>query len=67
MVCGNIQEKPNANAKLQMVHMRFDPELLKRVEDFQLANRFETRTETERWLIHAALDKKLKPAKKGES
>jgi len=45
----------------QMVHMRLDAALLKRLEDFRFAHRFQTRTEAVRWLIEAALDKKLAP------
>jgi len=45
----------------QMVHMRMDQMLLKRVDDFRFKNRFETRTEAFRWLLAWALDQKPKP------
>jgi hypothetical protein len=47
----------------KMINIGFSPELLERIEDFQFANRFKTRVEAIRWLVGAALDKKLKPAK----
>jgi hypothetical protein len=45
-----------------------DRELLGRIDGFWHDNRFPTRAEAVRWLIEAALDKKLAPkaAKKGE-
>jgi hypothetical protein len=49
-----------------MVHMRLDAGLLKRLEDFRFEHRFQSRTEAARWLMQAALDKKLRPAKKGD-
>jgi metal-responsive CopG/Arc/MetJ family transcriptional regulator len=48
----------------QMVHMRLEPTLLKRLDDFRFKHRFASRTESVRWLIKAALDAKLAP--KGE-
>ena len=39
-----------------------DPKLLARIDEFWHVNRFATRSEGVRWLIEAALDKKLKPA-----
>jgi hypothetical protein len=45
----------------QMVHMRMDAAILKRVDDFRFKHRFESRTEAVRWLIKAALDAKLAP------
>jgi hypothetical protein len=47
----------------QMVNMLYDAGLLKRIDDFRFQHRFESRTEAIRWLIQAALDKRLKPAK----
>ena len=41
--------------------MRLHAALLKRLEDFRFENRFQTRTAVVRWLIQAALDKKLTP------
>ena len=46
-----------------------DPDLLSRIDGFWHDNRFPTRAEAVRWLIQAALDKKLAPkaaGKKGE-
>jgi len=48
----------------QMVHMRLDQALLKRLDDFRFKHRFESRSEAARWLMRAALDAKLAP--KGE-
>jgi metal-responsive CopG/Arc/MetJ family transcriptional regulator len=45
----------------QMVNMLYDADLLKRIDDFRFQHRFESRTEAIRWLIQAALDKKLAP------
>ena len=50
----------------QMVHMRLNTTLLQRLDNFRFAHRFQSRTEAARWLMLAALDKKLKPAKKGD-
>jgi hypothetical protein len=55
---------PEEDDSKQMIHMRLDGDLLKRLEDFRFANRFQTRTEAVRWLIEAALDKKLAPKRK---
>jgi metal-responsive CopG/Arc/MetJ family transcriptional regulator len=38
-----------------------DRELLDRIDEFWHDNRFPTRAEAVRWLIQAALDKKLAP------
>ena len=48
----------------QLVHMRLESELLKRLDDFRFKHRFQTRTETARWLIDWAL--KQKPTPEGE-
>jgi metal-responsive CopG/Arc/MetJ family transcriptional regulator len=48
----------------QMVHMRLDQALLKRLEDFRFKHRFESRSAAARWLMKAALDAKMTP--KGE-
>ncbi len=42
----------------QMIHMRLEGQLLKRLEDFRFKYRFETRTEALRWLLTWALDQK---------
>jgi metal-responsive CopG/Arc/MetJ family transcriptional regulator len=47
----------------QMVNMLYDMDLLKRIDNFRFQHRFDSRTEAIRWLIQAALDKRLKPAK----
>ena len=44
-----------------MLNFFIDKELLDRVDDFWHEHRFATRAEAVRWLIHAALDKKLAP------
>jgi metal-responsive CopG/Arc/MetJ family transcriptional regulator len=49
---------------VQMVHMRVDQSLLKRLDDFRFKRRFGSRSEAARWLMKAALDAKLAP--KGE-
>jgi metal-responsive CopG/Arc/MetJ family transcriptional regulator len=48
----------------QLVHMRLDQTLLKRLDDFRFRYRFESRSEAARWLMKTALDAKLAP--KGE-
>ena len=45
----------------QMVHMRLDQSLVKRLEDFRFKHRFDSRSEAARWLMKAALDAKLTP------
>lgn len=45
----------------KMINIGFAPELLERIETFRFENRFQTRVEAIRWLVGAALDKKLKP------
>jgi hypothetical protein len=51
-------------ADLQMVHMRLEAALLKRLEDFRFKHRFGSRTAAARWLLGWALDQK--PAPKGK-
>lgn len=48
--------------KKQMVHMRIDARLLKRLDDFRFKHRFESRTEAACWLMKVALEKKPVPA-----
>jgi metal-responsive CopG/Arc/MetJ family transcriptional regulator len=48
----------------QLVHLRLDQALLKRLDDFRFRQRFESRSEAARWLMKAALEAKLTP--KGE-
>ena len=47
----------------QPVHMLFEPELLKRIDDFRFKNRFESRTESIKWLLDWALNQKPAVAK----
>jgi hypothetical protein len=42
----------------QMIHMRLDQVLLKRLDDFRFKNRFESRTEAARWLLDWSLNQK---------
>jgi hypothetical protein len=46
---------------LKLLHILFDPVLLKRMDDFRFKNRIEGRSEAIRWLAKAALDQKLTP------
>jgi metal-responsive CopG/Arc/MetJ family transcriptional regulator len=45
------------------LNLSLPDDLMERIEDFWHDNRFNSRSEAIRWLIQAALDKKLKPAK----
>jgi metal-responsive CopG/Arc/MetJ family transcriptional regulator len=47
----------------QMVHMRLDRTLLKRLDDFRWRNRIESRSEAARQLLALALANNLKPEK----
>jgi hypothetical protein len=49
-----------ANGK-QLVHLLMDEPLLKQLNDFRIKFRLDSRSETARWLIKAALDKDLAP------
>lgn len=44
-----------------LVHMLFDNALIKRIDDFRFAHRFQSRTATVRWLIQWALSKNPTP------
>jgi len=51
------------------LNLSLPEDLADRIEDFWHENRFSSRSEAIRWLLQAALDKKLKPSKaavKGE-
>jgi metal-responsive CopG/Arc/MetJ family transcriptional regulator len=50
----------------QMVHMRFDETLLKRLDDFRFKNRIESRSESIRWLLDWGLSQKPSVPKKEE-
>jgi metal-responsive CopG/Arc/MetJ family transcriptional regulator len=50
---------------MQMVHMRVDVTLLKRLDDFRFKHRFESRSEAARWLMKLALDQKPTPRTEG--
>jgi|CZKX01.1.fsa_nt_gi hypothetical protein len=52
-----------AQQQKQMVHMRLDRTLLKRLEDFRLRYHLGSRTAAARWLLETALDLKLSPKK----
>ena len=45
----------------QMIHLRIDQALLRKLDDFRFKKRFESRSEAARWLMKAALDAKLAP------
>lgn len=45
------------------LNLSLPDELMIRIEDFWHENRFGSRSEAIRWLIQAALDRKLKPVK----
>ncbi len=47
----------------QAVHMLFEKQLLKRLDDFRFRHRFESRTDTIKWLLAWALDQKPVPEK----
>ena len=46
--------------------MRYDDQLLRRVDDFRFKHRFESRSEAVRWLLDWALKQKPVPEQKGE-
>jgi metal-responsive CopG/Arc/MetJ family transcriptional regulator len=52
----------------QLIHMLMDEPLLKRLDNFRIKYRLDSRSEAARWLMKAALDKDLapKPAAKKE-
>jgi hypothetical protein len=45
----------------QMIHMRMDQSILKRLDDFRFKHRFESRSDAARWLLNWSLDQKPKP------
>jgi metal-responsive CopG/Arc/MetJ family transcriptional regulator len=47
----------------KMVHMRLEATLLRRLDDFRFKYRFESRSETARWLLEWALSNKPVPPK----
>ena len=49
--------------KLQMVHLRLEPETLDRLDDLRFKYRFESRSEVVRWLLDWALSQNPKPKK----
>ncbi len=51
------------NTDKPIINLVIGSELLSAVDDFWHENRFVSRSEAIRWLIQAALDKKLKPTK----
>jgi hypothetical protein len=42
----------------QLVHMRIDAELIKKLETFRFRHRIETRTEAIEWLLNWALERR---------
>jgi metal-responsive CopG/Arc/MetJ family transcriptional regulator len=52
--------------KGQLLHMRYDDQLLRRVDDFRFKHRFESRSEAVRWLLDWALKQKPVLEHKGE-
>jgi metal-responsive CopG/Arc/MetJ family transcriptional regulator len=56
-------EKAAKDDTKQMVHMRLDPALLKRLDEFRWRHRIESRTEAARQLLTLALASNLKPEK----
>jgi len=49
---------PRKEDEKQMVHMRLEESLLKRLDDFRFKYRFESRSQAARWLLRWALDQK---------
>jgi metal-responsive CopG/Arc/MetJ family transcriptional regulator len=52
-----------ATEQKQIVHMRLETTLLKRLDDFRFKCRFESRSEAARWLLKWALRQKPVPTK----
>jgi metal-responsive CopG/Arc/MetJ family transcriptional regulator len=52
---------PEPQAVKQMVHMRLEQALLKRLDDFRLKHHFDSRTAAARWLLEWALSQNPKP------
>jgi metal-responsive CopG/Arc/MetJ family transcriptional regulator len=52
---------PRERKETQLVHMKIDLNLLKRLDDFRFKHRFESRSEAARWLLIWALDQKPRP------
>jgi hypothetical protein len=48
----------------QMVHLRLEETLIRQLEDFRFRHRFPTRTAAVKWLLRAALQRKLAPGQK---
>jgi Arc/MetJ-type ribon-helix-helix transcriptional regulator len=48
-----------------LVHLRLGKELLDKIDDFRFNHRFESRTDTIRWLLEFALSQNPKPKKAG--
>ena len=46
-----------------MINIGLAADLMERIDTFRFENRFATRVEAIRWLLAAALDKKLTPKK----
>jgi hypothetical protein len=52
-----------ATDETQMVHLRLEQSLLKRLEDFRFRQRFPTRSAAIKWLLEWALSRKPVPVK----
>jgi metal-responsive CopG/Arc/MetJ family transcriptional regulator len=48
---------------LKPVLMRFEKDVLEKIDDFRFTHRFESRTEAIRWLLRFALSQNPKPKK----
>jgi hypothetical protein len=56
----------NETSDARYISLLLEESVLAEIDDFRFENRFESRTAALRWLIRAALDRKLTPkGKKG--
>ena len=60
---GTDREPIKKDDSKQMVHMRLEPALLKRLDEFRWKHRIESRTEAARQLLDLAFAAILKPEK----
>lgn len=56
-----------SQSKKPLTTLLLDEELLKKIEDFRYKNRFPSRAAAMKWLMNAALDKKLRPPASDDS
>src|SRR5262245_32790343 len=59
----NIPYTPSMTTTKPIVNLALDASLLSRIDDFWHDQRFNARSEAMRWLLEAALDRKLSPKK----